>query len=281
MRRIAHVFRLADQFRENVVTALDSLAAAKGRSGLTVLGVVIGVSTVMAMATIVSGVRDQIVEHDRDRRTDDVLRHEGVVADAGESAGRAGVDSQPSRSHDRRRAIASRSCPRVKYASIWGQIQNETEYAGEHTNIGVDHGRRRGLSRDLRRRARRRPVVHAMPKQVSGASVVVLSSRRRARSCSATFSRSTSWVRIGGRPIRVIGIYQEAANIFQPPGQAVHGIMPYRTMDRQFTIDKTNALFIPVKPRAGRHRGRRAGSRDDRAARSRGDCGRRITTAST
>ena len=59
------------------------------------------------------------------------------------------------------------------------------------------------------------------------------------------------WIRVGGRPMRVIGIYQEAANIFQPPGQEVHGIMPYRTMDRQYTIDKTNALFIPVKPRPG------------------------------
>ena len=31
----------------------------------------------------------------------------------------------------------------------------------------------------------------------------------------------------------------------------MHAILPYRTMDRQFSIDKTNALFIPVKPRAG------------------------------
>ena len=67
--------------------------------------------------------------------------------------------------------------------------------------------------------------------------------------------------------MRVIGIYQEAANIFQPPGQATHGIMPFRTMDRQFAIDKTNALFIPVKPRDGVTRRRRAGSRDDRDAR--------------
>jgi len=59
------------------------------------------------------------------------------------------------------------------------------------------------------------------------------------------------WIRVGGRPMRVTGIYQAAANIFQPPGQETHGIMPYRTMDRQFTIDKTNALFIPVKPRNG------------------------------
>src|SRR5205823_14338401 len=50
---------------------------------------------------------------------------------------------------------------------------------------------------------------------------------------------------------RVIGIYQPAANIFQPPGQKVHAIIPYRMMDHQFAIDKTNALFVPVKPRRG------------------------------
>jgi putative ABC transport system permease protein len=58
-------------------------------------------------------------------------------------------------------------------------------------------------------------------------------------------------VRIGARPARVIGIYQPAANIFQPPGQATHAIIPYLMLDHQFTIDKTNALFIPVKPRRG------------------------------
>jgi hypothetical protein len=54
--------RVADQFGENLSSALGSIAVAKGRSGLTVLGVVIGVATVMAMATIVSGIRDQIVD---------------------------------------------------------------------------------------------------------------------------------------------------------------------------------------------------------------------------
>ena len=43
MRPLRSVFRVGDQFRENVGTAIGSLAAAKGRSGLTVLGVVIGV----------------------------------------------------------------------------------------------------------------------------------------------------------------------------------------------------------------------------------------------
>src|ERR671928_929842 len=49
------------QLRENVSLALDTLRASKLRSALTILGVVIGVGTVMAMAAIVQGVRDQIV----------------------------------------------------------------------------------------------------------------------------------------------------------------------------------------------------------------------------
>ena len=50
-----------DQLRENLAIAVDSLRVSKLRSGLTILGVVIGVATVMTMATIVKGVRDQIL----------------------------------------------------------------------------------------------------------------------------------------------------------------------------------------------------------------------------
>ena len=48
--------------RETVTLSFDSVRASKLRSGLTVLGVVIGVSVVMAMASIVQGIRDQIVK---------------------------------------------------------------------------------------------------------------------------------------------------------------------------------------------------------------------------
>ncbi|HEV8235786.1 MAG TPA: ABC transporter permease, partial [Gemmatimonadaceae bacterium] len=54
--------RLVANLRETVTLAFDSLRASKLRSGLTILGVVIGVSVVMAMASIVQGIRDQIVQ---------------------------------------------------------------------------------------------------------------------------------------------------------------------------------------------------------------------------
>ena len=73
----------------------DACARSKLRSALTILGVVIGISTVMAMATIVNGIQRADRQHDRDRRPDDVLRHEGVLADAGQSRRAAGVDAHP------------------------------------------------------------------------------------------------------------------------------------------------------------------------------------------
>ena len=50
-----------ENVRNNISIAVDTLRANKLRSGLTILGVVMGVSTVMAMAAIVQGIKEQIV----------------------------------------------------------------------------------------------------------------------------------------------------------------------------------------------------------------------------
>src|SRR5690606_28330303 len=46
---------------EGVVLAFDSMRANKLRSALTILGVVIGVTTVMVMASLVNGIQSQIL----------------------------------------------------------------------------------------------------------------------------------------------------------------------------------------------------------------------------
>jgi hypothetical protein len=50
--------RFFTDFGENFGLALGALRVAKMRSALTILGVVIGVSCVMAMASIVRGIQD-------------------------------------------------------------------------------------------------------------------------------------------------------------------------------------------------------------------------------
>jgi putative ABC transport system permease protein len=51
-----------DSLREGVTLALDQIRANKFRSFLTILGIVVGVATVMAMSAVVSGIRSGVTE---------------------------------------------------------------------------------------------------------------------------------------------------------------------------------------------------------------------------
>lgn len=248
MRQPPIALRFGSQFRENISSALDSIALAKGRSGLTVLGVVIGVSTVMAMATIVAGVRDQIVDtiEIAGPTTFYVIKVFSQTPVNPQNLP-AWIRIRPDLTTEDADRIAK--LPEIRYASIWGQIQARMEYAAARTNVGVlmgaDNGYPEIYGGEL---TDGRWFTHS--ELLSGAPVIVLSVDV-ARKLFGSIQPIDKWIRVGGRPMRVTGLYQAAANIFQPPGQEIHGIVPYRTLDRRFTIDKTNALFIPVKPRAG------------------------------
>jgi len=240
--------RLGDQLRENIASAMSSLTAAKGRSGLTVLGVVLGVATVMAMATIVSGVRDQIV---------DTIEIAGpttfyVVKVWSQTPINpqdlpAWVRIRPDLTPDDADKIAK--LPEVKYAAIWAQLQNRTEYNGVRTNLGIIMGADDGFT-EIQGGDLTDGRWFTKAEESSGAPVIVIAADVATKIFGA-IQPLDKWVRVGGRPFRVIGIYQAAANIFSPPGQQVHGIMPYRSMDHRFVIDKTNMVFLPVKPRPG------------------------------
>src|SRR5215510_1016796 len=57
---------------EIVTMALDSIRAHKFRSALTVLGIVIGVSTVIAIASILTGLRENLVKLIQEYGTDNI-----------------------------------------------------------------------------------------------------------------------------------------------------------------------------------------------------------------
>jgi putative ABC transport system permease protein len=245
VRVIAHAAR---KFPENVGAAFSSLAVSKGRSGLTVLGVVIGVSTVMAMATIVSGVQDQIVKSIEvaGPTTFYVLKVWSQTPVNPQNLPKW-IRVRPDLSLNDAEVVAK--LPMIRFASIWGIAQNRIEYGGTRTNIGGIVGGDAGYPEiyggEL---VDGRWFTHS--EEMSGATVAVLDADV-ARRLFGAMQPLDKWVRIGGRPMRVVGVYQPDANIFQPPGQQTQAIIPYRTLDHQFTFDKTNAQFIPVKPKAG------------------------------
>jgi putative ABC transport system permease protein len=139
--------------------------------------------------------------------------------------------------------------PEVAYAGIWGQTLARLEYRGERsqptTLNGADEGFTEIMGGEL--------VVgrwFTRSELRSGANVVVID-ESHARRLFGRVHPIGRLVSVGGRPSEVIGLYAPAANIFTPPGADNGAIIPFRTMDQQYDIDKTNALFIPVKPRAG------------------------------
>ena len=240
--------RLLDQLRENVGIAFDALRSSKLRSSLTILGVVIGVSTVMSMAAIVRGIQEQIV------RTIEIAGPTTFYVVKVYSQSPLNPDALPKWIRVRpdltkREADRIALLPEVAYASMWGQVFGRLEYRGQRTQptqvFGADdrfveiQGGELVAGRWFTR-----------GELASGAPVVVVQESAARR----LFGRENplgKTIRVSGRPAEVIGLYLPPENIFVPQGTETGAIVPFLLLDRQFTIDRTQQLYIPVKPRAG------------------------------
>ncbi len=240
--------RVADRLRENVALALDTLRASKLRSGLTILGVVIGVSTVMAMAAIVQGIRDQIV------RTIEIagpttfyvikyLSQTPLNPDRLPKEVRIRPDLTPAE------AERLKTLSEVQYASLWAQVFGRLEYKGARTQPMAVFGADDRYA-DVQGGELLDGRWFTRAELATGAAVAVIDENAarkifgRERPMGKTF-------RVLGRPAVIIGVYQPPENIFSPPGTETGAIVPFAMADHQFTIDKTNALWLVVKPYAG------------------------------
>ena len=238
--------RLLDQVHENVRIALDAMRAAKLRAALTILGVVIGVSSVMAMATIVTGVQDQIVS---------TIERAGpgiFYIFKGFNGTPANPDALPAWIRIRpdlqaREATRIAQLPSVQYAGLWGIVNGRLEFADVRTQpnriYGADDHFTEIIGGDL--------VLgrwFSRQELLSGANVVVIP-EDLARDLFGRRPALGQVLKVGGRPAEVIGLYQPASNIFQPPGIATSAVVPFRMLDHQFPLDKAQATFIAVKAR--------------------------------
>ncbi|MBI3567012.1 MAG: ABC transporter permease, partial [Gemmatimonadetes bacterium] len=237
-----------DQLRENVGIAIDALRVSKLRSGLTILGVVIGVATVMTMASIVQGVRDQIlhtieIAGPTTFYVMKVFSKTPVNPDRLPKYIRVRPDLRPEEA-ERLAAL-----PQIRYASIWTQVFGRLEYAGSRTQntaiFGADDRYQELQGGELTDgRWFTKSELHA------GSAVVVLDEEKalrlfgRERAIGKTMS-------VAGRPVQVVGLYKPPENIFAPQGQETGAIVPFEFAWHAYHIDKTNALFIPVKPKEG------------------------------
>ena len=238
----------AERIGSNVGLALDTLKANKLRSTLTILGVVIGVSTVMTMAAIVEGIKDQIV------RTIQIAGPTTFYVVKIFSQTPLNPDRLPKWVRIRPDIVAAEAqriaeLPEIGYAAIWAQAAGRLAYQGFRTQqlliMGADDRYQEIQGGEL---LEGRWFTKA--ELASGANVIVVDENAAHRILGRE-NPIDKLIQVGGRPARVIGVYAAPGNIFSPPGQDIGAIIPYAMMDHQFFIDKTNALYIPVKPKVG------------------------------
>jgi putative ABC transport system permease protein len=232
---------------EGIAIALAAMWANKLRSALTILGVVIGVSTVMAMASIVQGVRTQIFNA-MERAGPTVfyvirfLSETPLNPDQLPREVRIRPVMQPTD------AEAIRRIPEIQHAGMWVRVLQRIDRGDSRTQglwiYGADNHYMDVLGGTLLRGRM------YSPGELGGDNVAVLE-REAAHRLFGQENPIGATVRIGGAAFRVIGIYQEPENIFQPPGFVIGAVIPFATLRKNYHYNETNDLFIVVKARGG------------------------------
>ncbi|MGH7509909.1 MAG: ABC transporter permease [Gemmatimonadales bacterium] len=232
---------------EGIAIALGAVRTNKLRSVLTILGVVIGVATVMTVASMVQGIRSQIFNaiEVAGPQVFYILRfftHTPLDPDRLPYELRIRPILSPSD------ADAVRGVPQIAYAQLWLQIFARLEKSGVRTQTmilyGGDHRFMEILGGTL---LRGRLFTRA---ELTGESVIILEEQAADR-LFGQLEPIGQLVRANGQPLRVIGIYQKPTNIFEPPGQQNAGAVPFRTARERFRYNESYDLFVAVKARPG------------------------------
>lgn len=228
--------------------AVEQLRVNKLRSALTILGVVIGVATVMAMASIVQGIRDQIINtiEVAGPTTFYVMRFWSTTPLNPDALPKE-VRIRPVIKPEEAEAIAR--LPDIHYAGTWVQLFQRLEYEGIRTQIVTIFGSDDHYM-EIQGGSLPEGRFFTTAELRSGTPVVVLE-RRFADRLFGGVGALGRFLRISGKAFQVIGIYQNPENIFQPPSQEIAAIVPFEAARRFFRYDETNALWIVVKPQAG------------------------------
>jgi putative ABC transport system permease protein len=232
---------------EGVGIALGAMRSNKLRSALTILGVVIGVATVMTVASMVQGIRTQIFNAievagpqvfyilrfftqtpmDPDRLPYELRIRPILQADD---------------------AKAVRGVPQIAYSELWLQIFVRLELAGVRTQTMIMYGGDDRFMEILGGTLLRGRLFNRA--ELAGENVIVLEEQAADR-LFGQLDPIGQTIRANGQPLRVIGIYQKPANIFEPPGQQNAGAIPYRTARERFRYNESYDLFIAVKAKPG------------------------------
>ena len=219
------------------------MRASKLRAGLTILGVVIGVTTVMVMASLVEGIRSQIFAsiENSSPRTFFVIRFFSSVP--------LNPDNLPAEVRVRPAVnetdvAALNTTPAIQHAGLWVQLQERMEYQGVHSQAvsiwGADNAYLEVQGGTL---LKGRWFSTA---ELYGGEQVMVIEQDLAKKLFGELDPLGRVVRVGGKAFTTVGVFVKPDNAFAPPGQDPGGVIPFRAARQNFHYDETNQLFIVV-----------------------------------
>lgn len=228
---------------EGMALALDSMRANTLRSALTILGVVIGVTTVMVMASLVDGIRGQILNtvQNASPQTFYVVRFFSSVP--------LNPDRLPAEVRirpvlDDPDVAALQRSDLIRHAGLMVQVPQRIEFGAERSQGLMIYGADNAYL-EIQGGSLVRGRFFARSELAAGTPVIILEEEVADR-LFGSLDPLQRVIRVGGRAFTVVGVYAKPANIFQPPGANDGGIVPFRAARQNFRYDETNNLFIAV-----------------------------------
>jgi putative ABC transport system permease protein len=231
---------------EGVAIALHAMRSNKLRSALTILGVLIGVTTVMTMASLIRGINDDITAQ---------IEAAGPTTfyvvwwwNGGLQVGRPPVEIRTRPELTREEADAIGRLPGIRYAQMYGFSNQRLGYKGELTQAITVYGSgRHGVEIDGGTIIAGRNFTPEEDRL--GANVVALYEKVADRLFGVE-DPIGKVVRVGTQAFVVVGVYRKPDNLFASDGQDEAVAIPYRSLEKNFLFDKRQGSIV-VKPQEG------------------------------
>ena len=213
-----------ESFREGAVLAIDQLRANKFRSGLTILGIVVGVATVMFISAMIQGIRSSVTSEMEavGPKNFMVMRYNFNTTQS--SDGRGWEDNEPVSVQEARRLAR---LPAIRRAMIGLDMNAEFVNGRQRLASVAIAGRENGWASYSN--ATVSSGHDMLPNDVQSGAPVVLLSTKLAETLYGALDPVGRTVRINSKAFEVIGVVNMGDNVFSAL-QSNIAIMPWSTM---------------------------------------------------
>jgi putative ABC transport system permease protein len=240
------------ELKENLAVALDTIRARKVRSGLTILGIVIGVTSVIAVASIIDGLNGVIRERVEKlgSRTLFVTR---IPPNTGPGRLPQKVRIRKFLQDDDARFIVE-SCPAVAYATTFGNRINFGQAPPDTIRYGDAHVERfflRGVEPEYMNAfplfvvAQGRSITQS---DLDHARNVVMIGQAIATSLFPQVDPIGKNVRVNGRLFEVIGVFEPDQGLFSSFGVDQFACIPMSTFKKDYPAIRERFIAVSGKP---------------------------------